>query len=91
VVVWTKTPAYTGGYGNQVMINHGEIPLGGSYWASSYNHLSAFNVSAGQTVLRGDVIGFAGTTGTSTGCHLHFEIYKDGVHLDPMTILPPLH
>jgi murein DD-endopeptidase MepM/ murein hydrolase activator NlpD len=85
-VAWAR-PA--GGYGNQVMINHGQIPAGSSYWASSYNHLSAFNVSAGQIVLRGEVIGFAGTTGSSTGCHLHFEIYKDGGHLDPMTILPP--
>lgn len=91
VVGWTKPPSQTGGYGNQIMINHGQIPAGGSYWASTYNHLSAFNVSPGQVVLRGEVIGFAGTTGTSTGCHLHFEIHKDGVAIDPMTILPALH
>ena len=84
VVVWTK---WVSGYGNQIMVNHGQIPAGGPYWASSYNHLSAFNVSPGQVVLRGEVIGFAGTTGSSTACHLHFEIYKNGEHIDPMTIL----
>jgi murein DD-endopeptidase MepM/ murein hydrolase activator NlpD len=57
---------------------------------SSYNHLSAFNVTPGQIVLRGEVIGFAGTTGSSTGCHLHFEVYKNGDTVDPMSVLPPL-
>lgn len=86
-VAWAK---WVGGYGNQILVNHGEIPAGGPTWASSYNHLSAFNVTPGQIVLRGDVIAFSGTTGSSTACHLHFEIYKNGNHIDPMSILPPL-
>jgi murein DD-endopeptidase MepM/ murein hydrolase activator NlpD len=86
-VKWTK---WVSGYGNQILINHGPIPKGGPVYMSSYNHLSAFNVTPGQIVLRGDVIGFAGTTGSSTACHLHFEIYKNGDTVDPMSILPPL-
>ncbi len=85
-VKWTK---WVSGYGNQVLINHGPIPRNGPIYMSSYNHLSAFNVTPGQIVLRGDVIAFAGTTGSSTACHLHFEIYVNGNHVDPMTILPP--
>jgi len=86
-VVWTKPVS---GYGNQILVNHGHIPAGGPVYMSSYNHLSAFNVSAGDIVTLGEVIGFAGTTGSSTACHLHFEIYVNGEHVDPMTILPPL-
>ncbi len=83
-VAWTK---YVSGYGNQVLLNHGPIPAGGPTYMSSYNHLTSFNVSPGQIVLRGDVIAFAGTTGSSTACHLHFEIYKNGNRIDPMSIL----
>jgi murein DD-endopeptidase MepM/ murein hydrolase activator NlpD len=86
-VKWTKR---VGGYGNQILINHGPIPRNGPVYMSSYNHLSAYNVTPGQIVLVGDVIGFAGTTGSSTACHLHFEIYKNGDYVDPMSILPPL-
>jgi murein DD-endopeptidase MepM/ murein hydrolase activator NlpD len=86
-VKWTK---WAGGYGNQILINHGPIPRNGPVYMSSYNHLSAFNVTPGQIVLRGEVIGFAGTTGSSTGCHLHFEVYKNGDTVDPMSVLPPL-
>ena len=86
-VVWTK---WVSGYGNQVLVNHGHIPASGPVYMSSYNHLSAFNVNAGDYVAMGQVIAFAGTTGSSTACHLHFEIYVNGDHVDPMTILPPL-
>lgn len=86
-VKWTR---WAGGYGNQILINHGPIPRNGPVYMSSYNHLSAFNVTPGQIVLRGEVIGFAGTTGSSTGCHLHFEVYKNGNTVDPMSVLPPL-
>ncbi len=85
-VKWTK---WVSGYGNQILINHGPIPRNGPVYMSSYNHLSAFNVTPGQIVIGGDVIGFAGTTGSSTACHLHFEIYVNGNTVDPMTILPP--
>ncbi len=61
--------AYCGGYGNYVMITHG----GGV--ATLYAHLSSMHVSEGESVSRGDEIGTAGTTGASTGIHLHFEVH----------------
>jgi murein DD-endopeptidase MepM/ murein hydrolase activator NlpD len=73
-----------GGYGNQVVIDHGSIR--GKNVGSSYNHLSRFVVRSG-TVRRGELIGYVGTTGLSTGCHLHFEVYVNGTHVNPMTWL----
>lgn len=81
-VQWAKTLA---GFGNQVMLNHGVVN-GNVLW-TSYNHLSHFNVSAGQYVHQGDVVGLAGSTGDSTACHLHFEVYVNGSTVDPMSIL----
>ena len=49
-----------------------------------YQHLSSMNVSVGQTVARGQVIGNVGTTGISTGPHLHFEVVKDGKRVNPI-------
>ena len=67
-----------GGYGNCVMINHGN----GYY--TLYGHLSSFTVSAGQTVSQGQTIGYVGSTGVSTGPHLHFEIRQGAdTPLDP--------
>lgn len=77
---------WQGGYGNQVLIDHGLI--GGKSVITNYNHLSRFAVSAGQTVARGDVVGYSGSTGTSTACHLHFEVYVSGSVVDPETLLP---
>lgn len=74
-----------GGFGNQVMINHGTV--GGSNLMTSYNHLSRFAVRSGQTVKKGDVVGYSGATGTVTACHLHFEVYVNGNTVDPMTRL----
>jgi murein DD-endopeptidase MepM/ murein hydrolase activator NlpD len=74
------------GLGNQVLVNHGYA--NGSSVMSSYNHLSAFAVSSGQQVSRGQVVGYSGTSGTSTACHLHFEVYVDGGTVDPMGWLP---
>lgn len=79
------------GYGNYIEIDHGN----GYYTA--YGHLSSFNVSAGQTVSRGQQIAVSGNTGVSTGPHLHFEVYIGGLSLnyrvDPLqyTSHPPLH
>lgn len=81
-VEWAK---YVSGLGNQVMVYHGVIS--GKVLYTSYNHLATFNVSAGQTVKRGDVVGYEGTTGTSTACHLHFEVYVNGQTVDPMTLV----
>lgn len=61
-----------GGYGNCVMIDHGYV--NGDYYTTLYGHLSSIGVSVGQTVSQGDYIGAVGSTGVSTGPHLHFEI-----------------
>jgi murein DD-endopeptidase MepM/ murein hydrolase activator NlpD len=82
-VLYARTLA---GLGNQVLINHG-YSSGGSSVMTSANHLSSFAVSSGQQVSRGQVIGYSGTTGTSTACHLHFEVYVNGSTVDPMTWL----
>ena len=50
-----------------------------------YAHLSEFAVSTGQEVKKGDVIGYVGSTGRSTGPHLHFEVHVDGVAKDPLS------
>lgn len=69
---------YGSGYGNYVMISHAD----GS--ATLYGHMSSLAVSAGQTVNQGDVIGYVGSTGNSTGPHLHFEVRINGSTVDPM-------
>lgn len=70
---------YNTGYGNYVVIDHG-----GGY-STLYGHASRLNVSKGQTVSRGDVIAYVGSTGYSTGPHLHFEIIKDGEYTNPLS------
>jgi len=74
-----------GGYGNRVVISHGVI--GGSAFETTYNHLSTIAVRVGQQVNAGDGIGRVGTTGASTGCHLHFEVRVNGAYTDPMPYL----
>lgn len=75
-VVTTATYASTG-YGNRVIIDHG-----GGY-KTLYAHCSSLNVSVGQYVNQGDVIAFVGSTGMSTGNHLHFEIRQNNSTVDP--------
>lgn len=70
-----------GGYGNYVMINHG----GGL--VTIYGHCSSINVSNGQTVVRGQQIAKVGSTGASTGFHLHFGTARNGTYVDPMQYL----
>ncbi len=65
------------GYGNCVQINHGYGYL------TLYGHMSAFKVKRGQAVKRGDVIGFVGNTGKSTGPHLHYEVHYKGQVMNP--------
>ena len=55
--------------------------------STRYGHLSRFNVEAGQTVKRGDVIGYVGSTGRSTGAHLHYEILANGKLINPLQLL----
>ncbi len=66
------------GYGYYVTIDHG------SGYSTLYGHCSSLAVSSGQQVSQGDVIGYVGSTGYSTGPHLHFEIRVDGVQTDPL-------
>jgi murein DD-endopeptidase MepM/ murein hydrolase activator NlpD len=61
--------AQSGGYGNAIIVDHGYGVV------SRYGHLDSYNVRAGQRVHRGDVIGFVGNTGRSTGPHLHYEVW----------------
>jgi LysM repeat protein len=70
-----------GGYGIHVVVDHG------NGFQTLYAHLSVLQVSVGQTVNRGDVLGQMGNTGRSTGTHLHFEIRQGGVFHDPMQYL----
>jgi len=69
------------GYGNRIMIDHG------NGYQTLYGHLSKITVVVGQTVKRGDVIGSMGSTGRSTGTHLHFEIRSDAGNKDPLSVL----
>ncbi len=72
----------SGGYGNMVMIDHG------NGYHTVYGHLSSINVSCGQSVYSGQVIGYAGSTGNSTGPHLHFEVRYFGAFINPHYVLP---
>ncbi len=69
-----------GGYGNRIMVDHGIV--NGVSLVTTYNHMTRFARTGGH-VSRGEVIGYVGTTGSSTGCHLHFETYDNGVPVDP--------
>jgi murein DD-endopeptidase MepM/ murein hydrolase activator NlpD len=71
---------WAGGYGNRIEVDHGIVR--GVNLVTAYNHMSRYAVHGGH-VSRGQVIGYVGTTGSSTGCHLHFETYEDGVPKDP--------
>lgn len=73
---------YNGGYGNRLFVSHGVIK--GSSITTVYNHMSKYQVRVGQRVAKGQVIGYVGTTGYSTGCHLHFMVYQDGNVVNPM-------
>ena len=73
-----------GGYGNRIVIDHGLVS--GDGLASTYNHMSSIRKWSGS-VAKGQVIGYVGTTGTSTGCHLHFETLENGDFVDPRTWL----
>ncbi|MCS6935684.1 MAG: M23 family metallopeptidase [Chitinophagales bacterium] len=75
-VVETVEYSYQG-YGNQIIVDHGYG------YKTRYAHLSRFKVRPGQKVTRGDVIGYSGNTGKSTGPHLHYEVIKNGIAVNP--------
>ena len=74
--------AYHQSYGNCVVLDHGAGP-DGNRWTTLYAHMDDYTVEAGQTVKAGDLIGHVGTTGYSTGPHLHFEITLNGIVTQP--------
>jgi murein DD-endopeptidase MepM/ murein hydrolase activator NlpD len=76
-----ESASYSGDYGNVLVLHH-DFGI-----ATRYGHLSRFNVKPGQTVHRGDVVGFVGSTGRSTGAHLHYEILAAGKVLNPLQLL----
>jgi murein DD-endopeptidase MepM/ murein hydrolase activator NlpD len=73
---------FNAGYGNRVIIDHGLHR--GVGLATAYNHLSGYAVSVGDRVRRGEVVGYVGSTGYSTGCHLHFMVFENGATVNPM-------
>lgn len=75
---------WNGSYGNMVSVRHN-----GTY-STNYGHMSKLAVKRGEKVKQGDIIGYVGSTGFSTGPHLHYEMVKNGVKINPLTeILPP--
>ncbi|MGD8216287.1 M23 family metallopeptidase [Aestuariimicrobium sp. Y1814] len=75
---------YNAGYGNRLIIDHGSV--NGRYVTTSYNHATRYIVSVGQRVSQGQTIGYVGSTGYSTGCHLHFMAWVNGSLVNPMTL-----
>ena len=80
--VVSSSDGWNGGWGNYVMIDHG------NGMQTLYAHMSSRACSVGQTVSRGQTIGYVGSTGMSTGPHLHFEMYVNGSRIDPQTKYP---
>jgi murein DD-endopeptidase MepM/ murein hydrolase activator NlpD len=76
-----ETASYTGDYGNLITLRH-DFGL-----TTRYGHLSKFNVKIGDTVRRGDIIAYVGSTGRSTGAHLHYEILASGKLINPLQLL----
>ena len=76
-----ESATYTGDYGNLIVLRHG-FGL-----TTRYGHLSSFAAKTGQRVKRGDVIGYVGSTGRSTGAHVHYEILANGKLINPLQLL----
>ncbi|MGL4831144.1 MAG: peptidoglycan DD-metalloendopeptidase family protein [Propionibacteriaceae bacterium] len=75
-----------GGGGNYLMMDNGRI--NGSYITTGFAHLQSYAVGVGTYVNQGDVIAYVGTTGWSTGCHLHFMLFNNGTMTDPVPYMP---
>jgi murein DD-endopeptidase MepM/ murein hydrolase activator NlpD len=76
-----ESASYTGDYGNLIVIKHGFGLM------TRYGHLSGFAVKPGQSIKRGAVIGYVGSTGRATGAHLHYEILANGKLINPLQLL----
>jgi murein DD-endopeptidase MepM/ murein hydrolase activator NlpD len=76
-----ESASYSGDYGNLIVLRHG---FGLS---TRYGHLSGFRAKPGQSLKRGDVIGYVGATGRTTGTHLHYEILANGTLINPLQLL----
>lgn len=74
---------YNAGYGNRLIIDHGSVD--GRYVTTAYNHAIRYTVGVGEHVSKGEVIGYVGSTGYSTGCHLHLMVWVDGSLRNPMS------
>ena len=74
----SKATREEGGYGNHVVINHGYG------YETLYGHMVRIKARAGQSVKRGEIIGWVGSTGKSTGPHCHYEVHKNGTPVDPV-------
>ncbi|GAB7005413.1 hypothetical protein JCM18899A_28860 [Nocardioides sp. AN3] len=72
-------------WGNRLYLSLGNI--NGHNYTVIYNHISKYRARVGQVVARGETVAYAGTTGWSTACHLHFTVLKDGNPIDPQTVL----
>lgn len=76
------------GYGNYIIINHGKCIDDSSAYISLYGHCSSLAVEEGEVVQKGQLIGYVGTTGNSTGPHLHLEVRVNGNRVDPLQFFP---
>ena len=74
---------YSGAYGHRLLLAHGSVD--GYGVTTSYNHAARYVVSPGDRVASGQLLGYVGSTGYSTGCHLHLMVWLDGRLVDPMT------
>ena len=77
---WVTFAGWGNGYGQQVALRHG----GGM--ETTYSHMSSTAVQPGQLVQQGQIIGYVGATGLATGPHLHYELHRDGVAIDPASV-----
>ncbi len=73
---------YSSVWGNRLFLDLGYID--GHNFTVIYNHMERYAVGVGAIVTRGQTVGYEGTTGWSTGCHIHFTVMRDGVAVDPM-------
>jgi murein DD-endopeptidase MepM/ murein hydrolase activator NlpD len=78
-----EVAGWQGSYGNYVRIRHA------ANYSTAYGHMSRIGVKAGQRVKQGQVVGSVGSTGVSTGPHLHYETLREGQHINPLSIKLP--